>query len=100
MKFINMKYKNLTGRIFDLTNCRYVYENWERTTQGSTHNFGKLEIIDHRIHNWGHNILDRKECIYFNHSHGNLLYAIAVTELERTGQLTEKDLNVEEYELY
>ena len=91
-----MKYTNLIGRTFDFTGFRYSTKEVgaSHITEGrGAKGMKYTPVTKHEIYKGG--VLDGQECIW----EGEFLYPI--TELERTNQLTEKDLLYEEvYSIY
>lgn len=81
-----MKYQDLKKRKFNLNECKCKDINSSYTSI---------------VKGWGSSNINRQD--YFEGEEGIIFsgnYFISISELERTGQLTEKDLKTPEYELY
>ena len=84
-----MKYINLVGRKFDCSNFNYFVINWRSTERIGT---GRGQVSNNPFIVAEHKICNVKgplfglECVYEN------LFIYSIEELEKTGQLTEKDL--------
>lgn len=91
-----MKYINLVGRTFDFTGFRYSTKETgaSHLTEGrGTKKMKYSPVTKHEIYKEG--VLEGQECVW----EGVFVYPIS--ELERTGQLTKKDLLYEEaYSIY
>lgn len=100
-----MKYKDLTERKFDYTGFRFICSHWDKkSTQNLSNNRGAPgakyhPVIKHEICTTP-GILFGEECVYESTGDKGRYFIYPVSELERTGQLTEQDLNTPTYEIY